>query len=58
MQENKIKIQGGKKEQLVREWFNQAHDGFVPKAKVLDLYQSFSLVPKDETFPMASSMVY
>lgn len=48
MQENKIKIQGGKKEQLVREWFNQAHDGFVPKAKVLDLYQSFSLVPKDE----------
>lgn len=48
MQENKIKIQGGKKEQLVREWFNQAHDGFVPKAKVLDLYQEFSKVPKDE----------
>jgi predicted ATP-dependent serine protease len=48
MQENKIKIQGGKKEQLVREWFNAAHNGFVPKAKVLDLYQSFSLVPKDE----------
>ena len=48
MKENKIKIQGGKKEQLVREWFNRAHDGFVPKAKVLDLYQSFSLVPKDE----------
>ena len=48
MSENKIKIQGGKKEQLVREWFNAAHNGFVPKSKVLDLYQEFSKVPKDE----------
>lgn len=48
MTENKIQITGGKKEQIVRTWFNETHDGFVPKAKVLELYQQFKTVPSDE----------
>lgn len=43
-----IEIKGGKKEQVVRQWFNDTHGGIVPKAKVLDLFNSFELVPKDE----------
>jgi len=37
-----IEIKGGKKEQVVREWFNAEYDGVVPtKSKVLDLFQEF-----------------
>lgn len=43
-----IEIKGGRKEQVVRQWFNDAHDGIVPRAKVLDLFNEFELVPKDE----------
>lgn len=43
-----IEIKGGKKEQVVRQWFNDAHEGIVPKAKVLDLYGEFELTPRDE----------
>ena len=43
-----IEIKGGKKEQEVRQWFNDTHEGIVPRAKVLDLYQAFEQVPKDE----------
>jgi archaellum biogenesis ATPase FlaH len=43
-----IEITGGKKEQVVRQWFNDTHEGIVPRAKVLDLFQVFDRVPKDE----------
>lgn len=43
-----IEIKGGKKEQVVRQWFNDTHEGIVPRAKVLDLFQVFDRVPKDE----------
>jgi len=43
-----IEIKGGKKEQVVRQWFNQAHEGVVPRAKVLDLFNEFDREPKDE----------
>ena len=43
-----IEIKGGKKEQFVRQWFNDIHEGIVPKAKVLDLFNVFDIVPKDE----------
>ena len=43
-----IEIKGGKKEQVVRQWFNDSHDGIVPRAKVLDMFNEFELVPKDE----------
>ena len=43
-----IEIKGGRKEQVVRQWFNDAHDGIVPRAKVLDMFNEFELVPKDE----------
>jgi GTPase SAR1 family protein len=43
-----IEIKGGKKEQVVRQWFNDAHEGIVPRAKVLDLFNEFDKVPKDE----------
>jgi len=36
-----IKSQGGKKEQLIRGWFNDKHAGAVPRGKVLDVYQIF-----------------
>jgi predicted ATP-dependent serine protease len=36
-----IKITGGRKEQVVREWFNSKHDGGIPKGKVLDLFSEF-----------------
>ena len=43
-----IEIKGGRKEQVVRQWFNESHDGIVPRAKVLDMFNEFELVPKDE----------
>jgi len=43
-----IEIKGGRKEQVVRQWFNDTHDGIVPRAKVLDMFNEFELVPKDE----------
>ena len=43
-----IEIKGGRKEQVVRQWFNDSHDGIVPRAKVLDMFNEFELVPKDE----------
>jgi archaellum biogenesis ATPase FlaH len=43
-----IEIKGGKKEQTVRQWFNDTHEGIVPRAKVLDLFNEFDKVPKDE----------
>jgi archaellum biogenesis ATPase FlaH len=38
-----IEIKGGRKEQIVREWFNSRHGGRVPKLKVLELYEEFEL---------------
>ncbi len=38
-----IEIKGGKKEQIVREWFNTTHNGSVPRGKVLDLFSDFQL---------------
>jgi GTPase SAR1 family protein len=43
-----IEIKGGKKEQVVRQWFNDTQDGVVPRAKVLDLFNEFELTPKDD----------
>ena len=43
-----IEIKGGRKEQVVRQWFNDNHEGIVPRAKILDLYGEFELMPKDE----------
>jgi len=43
-----IKLSGGKKEQIVREWFNVTHDGRVPKGKVLDAYTEFASQPRTE----------
>jgi predicted ATP-dependent serine protease len=43
-----IKIQGGKKEQIVREWFNVTHGGRVPKGKVLDVFNEFASQPRTE----------
>jgi archaellum biogenesis ATPase FlaH len=43
-----IEIKGGRKEQVVRQWFNDSHDGIVPRAKVLDMFNEFELMPKDE----------
>jgi predicted ATP-dependent serine protease len=37
-----IEIKGGKKEQTVRQWFNDTHEGKVPKGKVLDVFNAFS----------------
>lgn len=36
-----IEIKGGKKEQLVREWLNEMHEGKVPGGKTLDSYTQF-----------------
>lgn len=36
-----IEIKGGKKEQLVREWVNELHEGKVPSGKTLDSYNQF-----------------
>lgn len=45
-----IEIKGGKKEQIVREWFNQNHECAVPrKAKVKDLFEEFAKESKDES---------
>lgn len=38
-----IEIKGGRKERLVREWFNARHGGRVPALKVLELYEEFEL---------------
>lgn len=38
---NQIKVTGGKKEQAVRIWLNENHDGQVPNQKVLDLFYAF-----------------
>ena len=38
-----LEIKGGKKEQLVREWLNKAHESKVPGGKALDAYQEFRL---------------
>jgi archaellum biogenesis ATPase FlaH len=43
-----IEIKGGRKEQVVRQWFNDHYEGIVPRAKVLDLFNEFELTPKDE----------
>jgi KaiC/GvpD/RAD55 family RecA-like ATPase len=43
-----IEIKGGKKEQVVRQWFNDTHEGIVPRGKVLDMFNEFDQVPKDE----------
>jgi GTPase SAR1 family protein len=43
-----IEIKGGRKEQVVRQWFNDTHEGIVPRAKVLDLFNEFEQMPKDE----------
>lgn len=43
-----IEIKGGRKEQVVRQWFNDTHEGIVPRAKVLELFQEFEEMPKDE----------
>ncbi len=43
-----IEIKGGRKEQVVRQWFNDHHEGIVPRAKVLDLFNEFEEIPKDE----------
>lgn len=43
-----IEIKGGRKEQVVRQWFNDTHEGIVPRAKVLDLFNEFERLPKDE----------
>lgn len=36
-----LEIKGGKKEQLIREWLNEVHEGRVPTGKVLDQYGQF-----------------
>ena len=36
-----IEIKGGKKEQIVRQWINDTHEGLVPAGKVLDLFSTF-----------------
>lgn len=44
-----IEITGGKKEQIVRKWFNDNHEGNVPrKARVKDLFETFEKQSKDE----------
>lgn len=44
-----IDIKGGKKEQVVRQWFNDAKEGVVPaKTKVLDLFQEFDSEDRSE----------
>ncbi|CAB4159441.1 AAA domain containing protein [uncultured Caudovirales phage] len=44
-----IEITGGKKEQVVREWFNETYDGLVPtRTKVLDLFQEFDAGDRPE----------
>lgn len=42
-----IKLTGGKKEQEVRRWLNEQHDGKVPHGKVLDHYYQFQLDEPD-----------
>lgn len=44
-----IEITGGKKEQIVRQWFNDEYEGVVPtRSKVLDLFQEFDAGERPE----------
>jgi len=44
-----IEITGGKKEQAIRQWFNEVHNGLVPRGKVLDLHaQIVSQMPTSD----------
>lgn len=38
-----IELKGTKKEQAVRQWFNEQFDGVVPNAKVIDLFKRFEV---------------
>lgn len=38
-----IEIKGGKKEQSVRQWINETHEGKVPRGKVLDAFGEFEM---------------
>jgi predicted ATP-dependent serine protease len=38
-----IEIKGGKKEQIVRQWINDTHEGKVPRGKVLDAFSAFQV---------------
>jgi archaellum biogenesis ATPase FlaH len=38
-----IEVKGGKKEQIVREWINNTHEGKVPSGKVLDAFGEFQM---------------
>ena len=38
-----IEIKGGKKEQSVRKWINETHEGKVPRGKVLDSFSEFEM---------------
>jgi hypothetical protein len=46
-----IEMKGSKKEQAVRQWFNDRHDGMVPtNAKVIDLFHKFKQVHPDISY--------
>lgn len=38
-----LEIKGGKKEQIVRQWINDTHEGRVPRGKVLDAFSEFQM---------------
>lgn len=38
-----IELSGSKKEQAVRQWFNDCFDGVVPNSKVIDLFKRFEV---------------
>ena len=38
-----IELTGSKKEQAVRQWFNDCFDGVVPNSKVIDLFKRFEV---------------
>jgi len=38
-----IELKGSKKEQAVRNWFNEKHNGVVPNSKVIDLFKVFEV---------------
>jgi predicted ATP-dependent serine protease len=46
-----IEMKGSKKEQAVRQWFNDRHDGMVPtNAKVIDLFHEFKQAHPDISY--------
>ena len=46
-----IELKGTKKEQAVRQWFNDNHNGSVPtNAKVIDLFHKFKLDHPDISY--------